>query len=177
MTYRHQHVSNTNPEKEISGRKEKACAYLEDGEEAEKTLEEPEHLEKTPEEPEQLEKGGDTGRRRRELDQNYKEAEQRHNKDIEGEQSADDIDKPPVSDLAACHIPGGTWLAQVGAHIRGTATTLFKRGRRKRGTRIEEEEEALLQKKEGTAVRYIKSLKGSMIFFFKHLHNYTLSTN
>ncbi|KAJ1187025.1 hypothetical protein NDU88_003804 [Pleurodeles waltl] len=86
----------------MPGRKEKACAYPEEGEVAVKT----------PDESDQLEKGGDADHRRRDPDQYHEEVEQRHKEDVEGDRRASEIDKPPFSDLSACHVPGGTWLAQ-----------------------------------------------------------------
>ncbi|KAJ1157249.1 hypothetical protein NDU88_009964 [Pleurodeles waltl] len=77
MPCRFQHVPNKNPEDEMLGRGEKACAYPEDRGGTKKTTGEPKHPEIK----------GDMCSRIRDADQNYEEAEQRYKEDVEGEQS------------------------------------------------------------------------------------------
>ncbi|KAJ1150838.1 hypothetical protein NDU88_003626 [Pleurodeles waltl] len=126
-----QHVPTTNPEEGMPEGEDRADADREYEKDAEKTREEPQ----------QLEWRGDTGNQKRDVNQGYSVAEQQSKGDVEGEQSAGDNDKALLLDSAACHVPGGTWRAEVRARIRGSATTLFQRRRKKRGiTKIKGEE-------------------------------------
>ncbi|KAJ1172003.1 hypothetical protein NDU88_003860 [Pleurodeles waltl] len=91
-----QHIPNKNPEEGMPRSTEKAHAYVEDGHDAEKSAKRHEHLEG----------GGDA-------DQAYGDVEHRCKEGIDGKQSANKIGKLQFRDLAARHVPGGTWLAQI----------------------------------------------------------------
>ncbi|KAJ1217731.1 hypothetical protein NDU88_005321 [Pleurodeles waltl] len=85
---------------------------------------------------------------------NYEEAEQRYKGDVEGEQSTGDTDKPLFRDTEARHVPGGTWVAQVCARIRGSTTALFKnRDKEARNNNERGGERGSTIKEEGTTMR------------------------
>ncbi|KAJ1097721.1 hypothetical protein NDU88_002838 [Pleurodeles waltl] len=97
-----QHVPNKNQEEGMLRRTEKAQAYVEDGQDAKKMAKKHEHPEG----------GGDMCSSRGDVDQAYKDAEQRYKEGLEEKQGTNKIGKLQFRDPAACHVPGRTWLAQ-----------------------------------------------------------------
>ncbi|KAJ1082307.1 hypothetical protein NDU88_002475 [Pleurodeles waltl] len=64
------------------------------------------------EEPQRLELRGDTCIQEKDVNLDYGLEEQRRKEDTEGKPSAGENDKALLLDSAACHVGGGTWLAE-----------------------------------------------------------------
>ncbi|KAJ1216528.1 hypothetical protein NDU88_004129 [Pleurodeles waltl] len=60
--------------------------------------------------------------------------------DTGGDSRIDKLHSSRIQDPETCHIPGGTWLAQVRAQLQGSTSALLKRRKRKWGGTEKEKE-------------------------------------